>query len=339
MNPLAPLGMVYARAVDIRNAMFDRGWFRSYDLGAPTISIGNLTTGGTGKTPLVATVAEILLDRGERVCILTRGYGRKDASSRVLVADGDATLTDAETGGDEPVELARQLAGKAVIIAEADRVAAAEWALKKFGITAFILDDGFQHRRARRDLDIVCIDAIRPCGNGHVIPAGTLRESFKHLSRADAIVVTRANLVDSTDALVAQLRDRNASAPIFFAFNRIAAVSSIEDFISGKVATYNDKTRRVVAFCGIGNPENFFSQLRKDGFDVVATKTFADHHRYTARDIADLNLLVWGHTSRVLITTAKDAVKFKQNDFEAHCLVAHIKCEIVPAIDFQNLFR
>src|SRR5690606_32048019 len=144
------------------------------ELGARTISIGNLTTGGTGKTPLVALVAKILIDEGETVCILTRGYGRANPKSRILVSDGHAILTDAATGGDEPVELAMQLEGKSIIVADPDRTAAAKWARERFPVSAFILDDGFQHLRVRRDLDIVCIDATNPCGNGQVLPAGDL---------------------------------------------------------------------------------------------------------------------------------------------------------------------
>ncbi len=332
MNPLAPLGKIYAVGVDIRNAMFDRGWFRSYDLGAPTISIGNLTAGGTGKTPLVAAIAKILLDQGEKVCILTRGYGRQNARSRVLVSDGANVLADADTGGDEPVELARQLGGKAVIIADADRVAAAKWAREKFGITAFILDDGFQHRRARRNLDIVCIDATRPCGNGHVIPAGTLRESFKHLSRADAIVVTRANMVESTDDLVARLRNRNAAVPIFLASNRIIKLTKLSD-PTAEVANVG----RVVAFCGLGNPENFFAQLQQDGVEVAATEAFPDHHRYAASDIRQLEKLATKHSAKALVTTAKDAVKLRPADFATDCYVANISTDITNSDAFASL--
>ena len=163
------LSPIYGKIADLRNSLYDRGIFKSHDLGAHTISIGNITTGGTGKTPLVAYVAEMLANRGERVCVLTRGYGR-ESSGRVLVSDGTAPMVDSRTGGDEPVELATRLAGKAMIVADADRVAAAAWSIEKFGVTRFVLDDAFQHRRAKRDIDIVCIDATDPCGSGRVLP-------------------------------------------------------------------------------------------------------------------------------------------------------------------------
>ena len=145
-------GKLYGRVADLRNSMYDRGTLKSYDLGARTISIGNITMGGTGKTPLVAYVAELLADNGEKVCVLTRGYGRRNENERVLVSDGNAALVDAETGGDEPVELAQKLLGKAVVVADADRVATARWANEEFEITSFVLDDGFQHRHEEGDV-------------------------------------------------------------------------------------------------------------------------------------------------------------------------------------------
>src|SRR5688572_13091897 len=174
------LGKIYGSIADLRNRLYDRDLFKSHSLGARTISIGNITTGGTGKTPLVGYVAEILADAGEKVCILTRGYGRT-GSGRVLVSDGTEVLADAATGGDEPVELARRLSGKAIVISDADRVSAATWAKEEYGVTAFVLDDGFQHRRVKRDLDIVCLDATDPDGGGLVLPAGKLREFFVNL--------------------------------------------------------------------------------------------------------------------------------------------------------------
>ncbi len=203
--------------------------------GARTISIGNITTGGTGKTPLVAYIANLLAERGEKVCILTRGYGRKTPSKRVLVSDGLRMLATPEESGDEPFELAQNLFGKAIVIADADRVAAAEWAKRKFGITVFVLDDGFQHRRAVRDVDIVCIDATNPFGGGRMLPAGRLREPLINLRRADAIVITRANLVDDISDLKSEISNFNSDAPVF------SSITTITDIVDLPLVSESDK--------------------------------------------------------------------------------------------------
>src|SRR5690242_13389671 len=184
---------LYSQIGNIRNALYDLGVLRSYSLGAMTVSIGNITTGGTGKTPLVAHVAELLADAGEKVCILSRGYGRRDPSSRVLVSNWEEVIADAAQAGDEPFELAIRLLGKAIVVSDANRVAAASWAKATFGITAFVLDDAFQHRRAQRDLDIVCVDSTNPFGEAKGTRA-LVREPFANISRADAIVLTRCDL-------------------------------------------------------------------------------------------------------------------------------------------------
>ena len=143
---LLPFSWLYGAGIRARDSLYQNNFFKSTDLGARTISVGNITVGGTGKTPLVALIGEILIAEGEKVCILMWGYGRDNPQERVVVADGERILGDAREAGDEPFELAGQLAGKAVIIADAKRAEAGEWAREKFGITTFILDDGFQHR-------------------------------------------------------------------------------------------------------------------------------------------------------------------------------------------------
>ncbi len=256
---VSPLGFLYGKITDARNSLYDRRVLRSHSLGARTISIGNITAGGTGKTPLVALVSEILAGAGEKVCILTRGYGRENERLRVLVSDGESVLADARTGGDEPVELARKLIGKAVVVADPDRVAAAAWAKDKFDITAFVLDDAFQHRRAERDVDIVCVDATNPFGNGRLLPDGTLRESAGNLKRASAIVVTRIDLIENVSRLTSELSTLNPIAPIFLASSVIADPDDA------------DLQRPAFAFCGVGNPESFFELLRRSGYVLKAS--------------------------------------------------------------------
>lgn len=337
MNALAPFGKLYGCIMDLRNLLYDRGTLRCYDLGARTISVGNLTTGGTGKTPLVALITKRLISEGETVCILTRGYGRKDPNTRVLVSDGTNVLADAETGGDEPVELAHKLDGKAIIVADANRVAAANWAREKFDITSFILDDGFQHRRARRNLDIVCIDATNPCGNGRILPAGSLRESFKSLDRADAIVITRTEQVESTAELEKRLRARNQNAAIFKAATRITGLQLITDFPGG--SPVKDSAEDMLAFTGIGNPDNFFKSLAAAGSKIVATESFPDHHRYTQSDVVRLENRAKEVNASAIVTTAKDAVKLADLQFRLPCYVAIAETIIDDAESFGDLLR
>lgn len=337
VNLLTPFGILYGRIVDLRNYFYDRGIFRTYDLGARTISIGNLTTGGTGKTPLVALVAEILAENGEKVCVLSRGYGRKNETKRVLVSDGEQILANTETAGDEPVELAGKLIGKAIVVSDADRVAAAKWAKEKFGITTFILDDGFQHRRAGRDLDIVCVDATNPCGNGRILPSGTLRESFESLRRANAIVVTRADQTEQIRDIETHLRRRNDLIPIFRSFSRIEYFCPLKEFHAKTQRPQSEIPGPAFAFCGVGNPESFFLSLGNAGIELAGKTSFADHHKYDQIDVERIESEARHSETTALVTTAKDAVKLEGLKFTLPCYVAVAITEIENFDAFRKL--
>lgn len=310
-----PLGWLYGRIINVRNSLYDRGVFKSHSLGARTISIGNITTGGTGKTPLVAHVAEILADAGEKVCILTRGYGRK-STGRVLVSDGETVLVDALQGGDEPVELARKLIGKAIVVADIDRVSASRWAKEKFGVTAFVLDDGFQHRRAERDLDIVCVDASKPFG--------FLREPLQNLARADAIVITRADIA-ATDGVLDQVQKWNPDAQTFYAAYRLRSLASINPL------------SETFAFSGVGNPRAFVTMLAREGMKPENSIAFRDHHIYTQADVDRVESKALERGCRALITTVKDFVKVEDLKFSMPCLVAKIDVVIDDPDRFRDL--
>ncbi len=316
--------------------LYEKGTFKSFSLGVPTISIGNITVGGTGKTPLVAFVAEVLAEQGEKVCILTRGYGRENAKQRVLVSDGEKVLAEVKKSGDEPFELAQKLLGKAVVVADANRFSAGNWAREKFGVTAFVLDDGFQHRKIRRDLDIVLLDATNPFGNGKLLPSGILREPLEHLKRADAIVITRANVVDNLDNLKSQISDFSHNYPVFISKNKVANLVNLKDFPAKPQSPLRTKDT-VFAFCALGNPNNFFEQLRREYFDLVSTETFSDHHFYTAKDVTKIERKANKNGAKVLLTTAKDAVKLKGLNFNLPCFVVESKLVFDDEIGFRNL--
>ncbi len=345
------LSWLYGRVADLRNTLYDKGVFEARDPGARTISIGNITAGGTGKTPLVGYVAEILAARGEKVCILTRGYGRTNPKDRVLVSDGNEILALADRAGDEPFELARKLIGKAIVIADADRSAAAEWAKRKFQVTTFVLDDGFQHRKVKRDLDIVCIDATDPFGGRQMLPAGRLREPIANLNRADVIVITRSEVADNISDLKCEISNWNSAAPTFCSNNRIVACIELEKFHDNAASNLIDVSlengptaikadlggKPVLGFSGIGNPDNFHETIRKNDINLVATESFADHHRYTQQNILDVEMVAQTTGAKALVTTAKDAVKLSNLKFEIPCFVVAIEIILDDPAGFAKL--
>lgn len=336
-----PLGYLYGAIAGVRNTLYKKGVLKSFSLGVPTISIGNITVGGTGKTPLVGYVAEILAENAENVCILTRGYKRKNPGQRVLVSDRETVYADAAVAGDEPFELARKLLGKAVVVADKNRLAAGEWAREKFDITAFVLDDAFQHLRLKRALDIVCIDATNPFGNGKVLPAGILREPLSNLDRADAFVITRANLTDNTKCLKSTISTFNSKSPIFVSRNEILDLIELNEFHSDiKKRTNIDrhlKNDRTLAFCALGNPQNFFAQLNREEFNLGATEVFPDHHFYRQQDVEKLEKTAEKQNIKALLTTAKDGVKLHRLKFSMPCYIVENKLILDKEPAFRQL--
>ena len=226
---LPPLSAIYRVAMRARLTAYRRRWFLVSKLAAPVISVGNLTTGGTGKTPLVDWVCRVVAANrtdgrqeaaremlpGKKVCVLTRGYGRVDPKSQVVVSNGASLLADEDEAGDEPFLLANNLLGIASVIANPNRIAAGQWAIENFKSEVFVLDDGFQHLRLARDLDIVTVDATNPFGGGSLLPYGRLREPLDGLTRAGCIVITRTEQVKDWATTKEFIERTVGTVPIF----------------------------------------------------------------------------------------------------------------------------
>ncbi|MGH9874241.1 MAG: tetraacyldisaccharide 4'-kinase [Pyrinomonadaceae bacterium] len=331
MNPLTslilpPLSAIYNVVTRTRVAGYRRGWFSVSKLPAPVISVGNLTTGGTGKTPLVEWVClAVARETGKRACVLTRGYGRANPQSQVLVSDGSKLLAGERESGDEPYLLAQNLIGIAAVVSNPNRLAAGEWAMKNLGSEVFVLDDGFQHLSLARDLNILAIDVTNPWGGGSLLPNGRLREPRAGLSRADCVVVTRTEQVEDTDSIRNTVQQFAGPIPIF---SSRMIVSGIRKLNGESVTRDSLVDQSVAAFCGVGNPDSFFNQLRREGYTPAATRAFADHHNYNQSDLDRLVNDAKAHGAVGLITTAKDALKLASLKLELPCYVLEIKISI-----------
>jgi tetraacyldisaccharide 4'-kinase len=334
---LAPFAFVYGALTRARTRLYQSGLLKTERVGAPVISVGNLTAGGTGKTPLVEWVARAVASEGLRACVLTRGYGRENEGRRVVVSDGERVLASVREGGDEPVLLAESLAGVASVVCDRDRVGAARWALEHLGAQAFVLDDGFQHMRIARDLDIVTLDATAPWGGGHMLPRGLLREPADALARADCVVVTRSDLAPDIESLRAEVA-RLTGARVVASRVRTRGMRRIDDADATRdAATQEEKARTsveslvaagpVAAFCAVGNPRAFFEQLRREGFDLRHTRSFPDHHAYARAEVETFAREAAGGGAVALLTTAKDAVKLRAQAFPLPCYVVEIELE------------
>ena len=326
---LPPLSLLYGAVTRTRLSLYRRGTFHTTKLDRPVISIGNITTGGTGKTPLVEWVAKTVASHGKKVCILTRGYGRKDPHLQVIVSDGYGVLASPAEAGDEPYLLATKLTGLAAVISSADRIAAGEEAIKDFGTECFVLDDGFQHLRLARDLNIVTIDATNPWGGGKLLPFGRLREAPEGLSRADCVVITRCDQAGDVEKLRAEISRLIVGRPIFTSSMRPVRVVSLKN--GGETLA---APARVAAFCAVGNPDSFFRSVRQLGYEIGLQRSFADHHVYSQ---AEINSLIKDAGGSSLITTAKDAVKLRTLSFSATCYVMEIEIAIDNAEEFTRL--
>ncbi len=290
-----PLSWLYDIGVRYRNRRYDSGAAPVRKLTVPVVSVGNLTVGGSGKTPFVAALARRLLERGRRVAVISRGYGRRGRADYVLVSDGRDVLATAAEAGDEPFELATHVSGLVVAVG-AERFEVGQRVVQEQEPDVILLDDGFQHRRLHRDLDLVCFDDTEPKAFLRLLPAGRLREPLTSLERADAVVWTRW---------------REAAAALHTALPAIRAVTAVSGFSRLDVAAERvgadgfDKIRVGVAV-GLARPERVLETLRAQ---VVCLETRRDHFDWTRRELAKVAERARSRGAEALLTTGKDAAK------------------------------
>lgn len=293
---------VYGVVMQLRAWCYRSGVCRVRRLPRPVISVGNLTVGGTGKTPVTAWIARQLLAQGLKVAVLSRGYGGSLEGQVALVADGQNLLLTPDQCGDEPYLLASTIPGLMVVIGS-DRYRAGQLAMERLRPDVFLLDDGFQHLRLHRDLNILLMDCRRPVGNGHVLPAGPLREPASAIQRADRLIYTRCAATDVPATLDLQL-------PQCLARHRIASFRRLSDDVELRPEQLlGDK---VAAFAGIADPQGFFDGLRHAGIVVSASLALADHEAYGGATLARLGRLGRETGAAWLLTTEKDGVKVRQ---------------------------
>jgi len=306
----------YEIAVRLRNFSYSKGWLKTHRANAPVISIGNITTGGTGKTPLVIWICRFLQNKHVSCTILTRGYKARGTSD-----EGRATR-------DEPVILIESCP-EAKVIVNPDRVAGAAEAVNKFDAKVLVMDDGFQHRRLGRDLDIVTIDATRPFGYGKMLPAGLLREPLITLKRANAVVITRCD--QTTEAKLTQIEEKLQKVnPNMIIARSIHAAVYAKSTNDKEISLEELKDKKIFAFCGIGNPEAFLNTIKALGPELVGSKVYNDHHHYTDDCLADIYRQAAHLKADLILTTQKDWTKITpflpvRKDIPLAYLVVEIK--------------
>ncbi len=317
---LTPLAWLYSSVLRLRALLYRSGIFKKYRLPRPVVSIGNITVGGTGKTPVTAYIARLLLSQGYRVAVLSRGYGGSLEGQTSVVSDGVTIMLSARECGDEPYLLASTVPGLMVVIGT-DRYAAGELAMQQLVPDIFLLDDGFQHLRLHRDLNILLLDFSRPFGNGLTLPAGILREPKIAVQRADLVIFTRA-------PGGAAVTTNTQGIPCCLSSHTLADLLPLSGQTPVPFSHCNNL--KVLAFAGIADPDSFFAGLRAKGLNLIRSISFTDHVAYSNEQCNEIADAMLASGADVLITTEKDGVKLKEfaQKFAAHTLLARLELTI-----------
>lgn len=311
MRLLAPVAKAYELGALVRAVAYETGYRTPVRLDQPVISVGNVTLGGTGKTPIVAHIAAYLRDQGYATAVLTRGYGRRNTDRVVLTGEAGLPEPDAvERGGDEPALLARELTGVPIVV-DARRGAAGQWAARELGTEVFVLDDGFQHMQLARDVNLLVLDATDPFGGLRMPPLGRLREPLQAMRRADAVIVTRSDRPFDEAAIERVVRGTcRPGIPIFYSWHDIEALRPV--FGGDERSSQSLRGRKVGVLTAIGNPAVFVEDLQNIGMRVVSESLERDHHSFSEGDLARAIAASRSAGAEALLTTEKDAVKLER---------------------------
>lgn len=315
------LSIVFSQIIKIRYFLYDKRLLKNSPLGCLVIVVGNITVGGTGKTPVVEKLAKTLQQNGRKVGIISRGYKSKNESlSRKIlrfvtngavtppkiVSDGKNVLLSSKLAGDEPYMLANNLPG-VIVICDKNRVKAGYFAIKDFGCDTLVLDDGFQYLKLRGSLNICLVDSTNPFGNERLLPRGILREPLHRLSKADYILITKTKKIQQCEELHQTIRIHNSLAKIIYCKHTprfLVDIKSEEeknlDFI---------KEKKVAVFSGIAYPESFEGTIKEQGAEIIYAKRFLDHHRFSAGEIKTVFMEAFDTGAEMILTTEKDAVR------------------------------
>lgn len=336
---LLGLSFIFSFCSQARLFLYKNRILKSRSLGCLVVVVGNLTVGGTGKTPVVEKFARNLTERGRKVAILSRGYKSKpeaiyrrffrwithgEQKPPKVVSDGCNVLLDSELAGDEPFMLAKNLPG-VVVLVDKDRVKAGRYAIEKFGVDTLILDDGFQYLRLKGRLNLLLIDKTNPFGNGYLLPRGNLREPIKHLKRASYILLTKSDGILDT-ALEDSIRKFHPHVEIIECAHKPQYLQSFSD--PKQVISIDDlQDKKIAAFCGIAVPESFERFLLNKGAQLVVREQFLDHHRFSREELEHLLQQAKIKEAEFIITTEKDAVRLPV-DFKPSIPLYYLRLEI-----------
>ncbi len=323
---------LYEFGVRGRAALYENNFFETRRLNAPVISVGNLTVGGSGKTPCVAFLARFLRDEGHEAAILSRGY-KRESKGRVEVSDGREILCAPNEAGDEPFLLAKSCPGVRVVV-DRDRYAAGRWLEERASVSVFILDDAYQHLRLARDLNLLLIDASEPLDQAKMIPFGRLREPLAALRRADAVIVTRSDQsFDRSSLEDTIIRFAARDTPIFYARHKLTDIIRLDN---GQVAGPADfAQKRIAVISGVARPDRFIADLEGLGMNIALRRDFDDHHRYTLEELSEIIERAVEARAEAIITTEKDAANLP-GDFSNSAAIPIFAARILFACENER---